>query len=130
MGSAGSLFLGFTLSVAVLLCTFTLQEQSIFLVILPLFVMGIPIYDSVSVILIRLKKGKSIVLADKAHLVHRLLAKGFDQRKAVGIIWVVTFCLGINSVLLVMTEPYQGLVVLIQIITVFILFLLLERVKK
>jgi UDP-GlcNAc:undecaprenyl-phosphate GlcNAc-1-phosphate transferase len=129
MGSAGSLFLGYTLSVAVLLCTYTLQEQTIFLVLVPIFVMGIPIYDTTSVVITRLAKGRSIVIADRGHLVHRLLARGFGQGVAVGIIWLVTFCLGINSALLLVSEPYQNLIVVIQLIGIFLLFLLLERAK-
>lgn len=59
----------------------------------PLIVLGLPIFDVVFVIFRRFFKGKPIYKADKSHLHHRLLARGFSQRQTVVILYLASICL-------------------------------------
>ena len=87
MGDAGSQFLGFTLAVLTLMLT---QKADVVLSsALPVLLLGLPIVDTVMVILQRLREGRSPFSADKKHIHHKLLALGFDHHEAVAIIYGV-----------------------------------------
>ena len=83
MGDAGSLFIGYMLGVATTLCTFTgeMSDNMLFTPLLPLMVFAVPIYDSLSVIVIRMRQGKSLLVGDRNHLSHRLMRLGMTDRQ-------------------------------------------------
>jgi UDP-GlcNAc:undecaprenyl-phosphate/decaprenyl-phosphate GlcNAc-1-phosphate transferase len=87
MGDSGSQMLGFSVGALALLAT--QGETSPLSAALPLLLLGLPIMDTIAVMLTRLRAGKSPFTADKNHLHHRLLALGFAHREAVLIIYVM-----------------------------------------
>ena len=87
MGDAGSQMLGFSVGALALLAT--QGETSPLSAALPLLLLGLPIMDTVTVMLTRMRAGKSPFAADRNHLHHRLLALGFAHREAVLIIYVM-----------------------------------------
>lgn len=87
MGDSGSQMLGFNVGALALLAT--QGESSPLSAALPLLLLGLPIMDTISVMLTRVRAGKSPFAADKNHLHHRLLALGFAHREAVLIIYVM-----------------------------------------
>ena len=87
MGDGGSQFLGFTVGVLAVLLT---QHEALpFSAALPLLLLGLPILDTLAVIAIRLREGRSPFSADKNHLHHRLLGLGFEHFEAVGVIYLL-----------------------------------------
>ncbi len=92
MGDGGAYFLGFTLGgigvIGVAKVATTLA------VALPFFILAVPIVDMSTVILTRLKQGKSPFLPDKRHLHHRLLQAGLSQRFSVLFIYALTLWMG------------------------------------
>ncbi len=80
MGDAGSNFLGFLLGALTVVGTFTRDERgggySPYGVLAPLLVMAVPLYDMISVILIRMREGRSPFMGDRRHFSHRLVARG------------------------------------------------------
>ncbi|NTU88903.1 MAG: undecaprenyl/decaprenyl-phosphate alpha-N-acetylglucosaminyl 1-phosphate transferase [Actinobacteria bacterium] len=94
MGDSGALTLGFGIGVISLLGV-TRSTATIALAV-PLIVVGIPIIDTASAIFRRLKEGRPIQQADKGHIHHRLLRRGYGQRKTVFIIygWSVVLAVG------------------------------------
>ena len=87
LGDAGSQFLGFTL--AYLAIVLTANVNPALNPILPLFLIGLPLLDTLSVIAIRLRHHRSPFKADKRHYHHRLLAIGFRHYEAVALIYAV-----------------------------------------
>ena len=87
MGDAGSQFLGFSTAVATILliehCDQALNPG------LALLVLGLPILDTVTVMVERVIAGRSPFAADRNHLHHKLLAVGFSHYEAVSLIYVV-----------------------------------------
>lgn len=72
-------------------------------IVLPVIVLGFPIFDVICAIIRRLIKGKSIkavFMADKGHLHHRLVAKGFSQKQAVLILYGLSAAFGMFAVIL------------------------------
>jgi UDP-GlcNAc:undecaprenyl-phosphate GlcNAc-1-phosphate transferase len=81
MGDAGSQLLGF--STGVLAITATQGETTAVSAGLPLLLVGVPILDTLNVMWIRIRSGRSPFAADRNHLHHRLLALGFSHGEAV-----------------------------------------------
>ncbi|MBO4796522.1 MAG: hypothetical protein J5553_03970 [Verrucomicrobia bacterium] len=50
----------------------------------------IPLYDFISVMIIRLKNRKPVYIGDTNHISHRLVKGGWSQKKAVALIWGLT----------------------------------------
>ncbi len=102
MGDAGSNFLGFLLGTLTVVGTFTRPQQgySPYGVLTPLLVMAVPLYDTASVILIRIKEGRSPFEADRRHFSHRLVDRGLTPPLAVRTIYLVTLACGLGALLL------------------------------
>jgi len=86
MGDSGSQMLGFSVGVLALLAT---QGESPLSAALPLLLLGLPIMDTMTVMLTRIRAGRSPFSADRNHLHHRLLALGFAHREAVLLLYVL-----------------------------------------
>ena len=65
-------------------------------VLAPLLVMAVPLYDMTSVILIRLREGRSPFQGDRRHFSHRLVARGLTPPQAVWTIDLVTLAGGLG----------------------------------
>jgi UDP-GlcNAc:undecaprenyl-phosphate GlcNAc-1-phosphate transferase len=95
MGDSGALFLGFTLSVISLLGV--MKSVATIALAVPLMIIGIPIFDTGSAIIRRILHNRPIQEADKGHIHHRLLGRGFDQRQTVLIIYVWSAALAVAA---------------------------------
>jgi UDP-GlcNAc:undecaprenyl-phosphate GlcNAc-1-phosphate transferase len=91
MGDSGSQMLGFSVGALALLAT--QGEASPLSAALPLLLLGIPIMDTLTVMLTRIRAGRSPFSADSNHLHHRLLALGFAHREAVFLIYLLQVAL-------------------------------------
>jgi UDP-GlcNAc:undecaprenyl-phosphate/decaprenyl-phosphate GlcNAc-1-phosphate transferase len=87
MGDSGSQMLGFSVGALALLAT--QGSNSPLSAALPLLLLGLPIVDTVTVMLTRLRARRSPFSADNNHLHHRLLALGFAHREAVLLIYLL-----------------------------------------
>ena len=82
LGDGGALFIGYMLAVATSLSSFLTVRQvnPLFPVLVPLVIFAVPLYDTLSVIAIRLHTGRHIMKADRSHFAHRLLRLGMSVR--------------------------------------------------
>ena len=87
MGDTGSQFLGFSLGVLVIVLTQSVNSAMSMLI--PLFILGLPILDTIAVMGQRIYERRSPFSPDKNHIHHKLLDIGFDQYEAVFIIYLV-----------------------------------------
>jgi UDP-GlcNAc:undecaprenyl-phosphate GlcNAc-1-phosphate transferase len=100
-------------------------SSTLFPVLMPVVVLAVPIVDTATVVFIRLREGRPIYVGDARHLSHQLVRLGFSQRKAVLIIYLVTFSLGIGALFLVDASPGRSAIILAQIASVVALVLIL-----
>jgi len=108
LGDCGSLFVGFTLASLTLLEHFvTHASSSYFPVLMPVLVLALPIVDTTTVVVIRLREGRPIYVGDSRHLSHRLVSLGMSPRLAVLTIYLIALGIGLGAVAL----PHAGLVV-------------------
>jgi UDP-GlcNAc:undecaprenyl-phosphate GlcNAc-1-phosphate transferase len=92
MGDAGSLFLGFMLAVIGLKLRFESPPQVTFLV--PILVLGIPIFDTVLVVTTRMMHRLSPITGGRDHMSHRLVFVGIPVPAAVSLIYAAAIALG------------------------------------
>ncbi len=134
MGDAGGLFLGFTLSALTILFTFyeagDARSGRLYGVLVPLFILALPVFDTMTVVAIRLREGRPVWRGDRSHFSHRLMALGMSKRETVIFIYLVTFCLGIASTLLGSLDEIGAIIVLVVGVTIFVLIALLERAGR
>jgi len=97
MGDSGALFLGFSLASIALLGV--MKSVAAITLVVPLLIIGVPIFDTFSAIVRRIRHKRPIQEADAGHIHHRLLGRGFDQRQTVLIIyaWSVALAIGGHS---------------------------------
>jgi UDP-GlcNAc:undecaprenyl-phosphate GlcNAc-1-phosphate transferase len=115
LGDCGSHLIGFALGAMTLLERYVSHASgTLFPVLMPAIVLAVPIVDSASVIIIRLREGRPIYVGDSRHLSHTLVALGFSQRGAVLFLYLVTLSLGLGAVSLSEANLFQSLLILIQ----------------
>jgi len=110
LGDSGSLFLGFYLGG---LSLWASEKSAIaFALLIPIIALGLPILDMIYAILRRWNRGISIGQADRDHIHHKLLAKGYSQKNAVLMLYGVNFLLaGVAGVLLFTRNSYAAYIV-------------------
>lgn len=95
MGDSGALFLGFTLATISLMGV--MKSSAAVALAVPLLIVGVPIFDTASAIVRRLMHKRPIQEADRGHIHHRLLGRGFNQRQTVFIIYVWSIALAFGG---------------------------------
>ena len=98
MGDAGAMALGFTL--AVISVEGALKGAATIALAVPMFTLGVPIFDTIFSIVRRVHSGTPFYQADKGHIYHHLINNGFSHRGAVMLIYAITGCLGLMAVLM------------------------------
>jgi UDP-GlcNAc:undecaprenyl-phosphate GlcNAc-1-phosphate transferase len=100
MGDGGALLLGLLMAVSTSVVggradpnTQRFVGQTYFFLaplFIPLFILGVPILDTLFAIIRRAAKRQGVASADKGHLHHRLMEMGHGQRRSVLILWAWT----------------------------------------
>jgi UDP-GlcNAc:undecaprenyl-phosphate/decaprenyl-phosphate GlcNAc-1-phosphate transferase len=106
LGDAGSLLLGFwlaTISVAAAAKTVAATTLA-----LPMLVLGVPVVDTLWAIVRRMLAGQPMWRADRGHLHHRLLARGFSPQKTVLLLYTAAAALGATAILSVLWTRARG----------------------
>lgn len=119
IGDIGSNFIGFTLSIVSILGI--AKTATAFVVVLPIIVLGLPIFDTISAIIRRLIKGKSlkaVLQADKGHLHHKLIAKGFTQKEAVLTLYGISVACGMFAVILFESDIWKAISFALMVVAV------------
>ena len=118
MGDAGSTFVGLMLATFTVLGTFYNEDlgTSRHVMLAPLCVLAVPLYDITSVILIRLREGRSPFHGDKAHFSHRLTDLGLSRRNAVLVVHFTTLTTGLGALLLYEVDDWAGALIVVSLV--------------
>jgi len=130
LGDAGALLIGFLLATVAIEFEFYStagpDRYRIFPIVLPLLIFAIPIYDTASVVILRLRAGESPMKADTRHFSHRLVALGMSPALAVFTILLLAFAIGITATLLYLLSAQAAVIMLIQAAAILLVIVLLE----
>ena len=98
MGDSGANFLGFILAIIALEGAF--KQTTTLSILIPILILGIPIFDNIFVILKRIKRKKPIYKADRSQVHYRLLEKGLSINQTVTYLCVLSIFLSLISILI------------------------------
>ncbi|MBX3064321.1 MAG: undecaprenyl/decaprenyl-phosphate alpha-N-acetylglucosaminyl 1-phosphate transferase [Anaerolineae bacterium] len=134
MGDLGSHVLGFLLAVCAIKLRFPTQPLSVSWMI-PLLVLGLPIFDTTLVTITRLREGRSPAQAGKDHTSHRLAFIGLKTKQVVFVCYLACILFGVAALLVSrasVEDAYRiGAVVVALVLLVFIwLELVREKQRK
>lgn len=117
IGDTGSNFLGYCIAIISILGV--AKTYTAIVIIIPVIVLAVPIFDTLWAIIRRLKKGKSlkaIVSADNGHLHHKLVRRGFSQKQAVLILYGISAAFGIFAVILFESGVWKAISFLLMVV--------------
>jgi len=109
MGDCGSLFLGFTIAAASVMCM--TKSAAIVGLALPALALGVPIFDTLFSMLRRFLERRSMFAPDRSHFHHKLLDLGLHQRHAVMTIYGVTLLATGMGLFMLISEDFKALVI-------------------
>jgi UDP-GlcNAc:undecaprenyl-phosphate GlcNAc-1-phosphate transferase len=116
MGDAGSLFLGFVLAAVGIKLRFPGNTYAVTWMI-PVLVLGLPIFDTTLVVVSRLRRGKNpLTTGGKDHISHRLVALGWSHREAVLTLYLVACTLGATALFLTQSNIHEAYTVAAAVI--------------
>lgn len=98
LGDTGSMLLGFILAGAGVVGV--LKSTLVLALIIPVLILGVPIFDTLFAIGRRFRAGKPIFQADRGHLHHRLMEFGLSHRKTVLSIYVGCILLSAGALII------------------------------
>ena len=131
LGDAGSLFVGYLMACATVLVTYYRRGQPSHLAIgIPFLILAIPLYDTLSVILIRIKERRPIMRGDTSHFSHRLVDLGMTRRQAVMTIHLACLAIGLPATTLRWLPETHGFLIIGQAVLVLTIVALLERAGR
>jgi UDP-GlcNAc:undecaprenyl-phosphate GlcNAc-1-phosphate transferase len=130
MGDAGSYFVGFSIAAATLMATFAGGDVPRHAVFAPLCVLAVPIYDTLTVVTIRLRAGRSPFEGDKNHFSHRLVALGLSPKQAVWTIYLLSAACGLGALLLHQVDAFGAVVILMMVGCMLVTIAILEATAR
>lgn len=122
IGDTGSNFLGYCLSIISILGI--AKTYTAIVIVAPLMVLALPIFDTLCAIVRRLIHGKSlkaIIQPDAGHLHHKFIQKGFTQKQAVLIMYGLSAIFGMFAIILMDSGIWKAISFAVIIIIVIAL---------
>ena len=101
------------------------KAATVTFILVPLVLFGLPIYDTISVMFGRLRRGAPLFQADKSHVHHRLLEMGLSQSQVAAVLYGVTLLLGSVGVFFSLEQSP----VTIVLVSGFVFFLAVVTVR-
>jgi UDP-GlcNAc:undecaprenyl-phosphate GlcNAc-1-phosphate transferase len=99
MGDAGSLFLGFFLAGLCLVGEYAYSRGVAAVLVIPVLLLVIPIFDTTFVTLTRLATGRPVSQGGRDHTSHRLVGLGITERQALAFLYTVSILSGCVAIL-------------------------------
>jgi UDP-GlcNAc:undecaprenyl-phosphate GlcNAc-1-phosphate transferase len=111
MGDSGALFLGYILAAIGIKLRFP-DNVTFVTWMVPVLVMGLPIFDTTLVIISRLRRRLNpATTPGQDHVSHRLVTAGMTRREAVLTLYVVSFVLGMLATFVTQASVLEGYIV-------------------
>ncbi len=107
MGDAGAYFLGFWLAVLGIQLRFP-DNVNFVTWMVPVLILGLPIFDTTLVVVSRLRRGVHPFTAGRDHTSHRLVDRGFSQREAVLMLYLIGGVFGMVALFVTQASVIEG----------------------
>jgi UDP-GlcNAc:undecaprenyl-phosphate GlcNAc-1-phosphate transferase len=147
MGDGGALLVGFLIAGFTCRCTYYQMtprtvvswvlnggqfqaQQGLLSLLTPLVIMAVPIFDTTTVVFIRWKNRKPLMVGDTNHFSHRLVALGLTHKHAVQVIYLATTFTGLGALVLQSASATQAVLIFLQVLSVFAMITVLESRQR
>lgn len=132
MGDGGSHFLAFLIGVISSKVTYynPLISSSRFSILIPLFILAVPVFDAFAVVVIRLYNKKPVYKGDHNHISHRFLHMGMSRESAVMLVHLLAIIGGLGALPLLWGDAKTCLVLIIQGIVLLLFLSILQYYGK
>jgi UDP-GlcNAc:undecaprenyl-phosphate/decaprenyl-phosphate GlcNAc-1-phosphate transferase len=117
MGDTGALFLGYSIGILSLLGLY--KSVTLFSFIVPIIILGVPIFDTTYAIIRRVVNKKPIGAPDKSHLHHRILAIGLSHRNTVLVIYALGILFSVAAVVFETSTLWGSLLIVFGLLLLF-----------
>jgi UDP-GlcNAc:undecaprenyl-phosphate GlcNAc-1-phosphate transferase len=118
MGNSGSHFLGFTLAAIALFISYAPSSERKIALLSPLLILGLPIFDTGFLILMRIKQGRSIFKKSNDHPALRFLKLGYPKNKTLLLMLLLCLFFSSSGVLLSQVSNSLGIIIISLVILV------------
>jgi UDP-GlcNAc:undecaprenyl-phosphate GlcNAc-1-phosphate transferase len=128
MGDAGSLVVGYMLATVSVLTTYYKSgtDTPPYALAMPLVILAVPLYDFVSVVVIRLVEGRNPMRGDQRHFSHRLVERGLSRRFAILTIYLAAATTGLAATLLPGADLARTITIGVMVLMVLAIIAILE----
>ncbi|MCX5692625.1 MAG: MraY family glycosyltransferase [Candidatus Omnitrophica bacterium] len=120
MGDTGSLVSGFLLAMAAINISYASMDRKVAL-LTPILIMSLPIYDTIFLMIMRIKKKKHIFNKTRDHFALRLVIMGCSVKKSIWIMYLFSIFLAFLAMIVVFSKNFTGLIAIVIIVLVFVL---------
>ena len=117
LGDTGGMFFGFILAAVAMVIDYAPLKREIAL-LTPILALGLPIFDTGFVILMRLLHGRPVIRKSQDHFALRLIEAGLTKQKALLIMYLFGFFFAGSSLIINRVSNQQGIVVLLAIVLI------------
>lgn len=110
IGDTGSNFLGYALSVISIMGV--AKTYTAIVVVAPILVLALPLFDTIFAIIRRLINGKNlkaVIEPDAGHLHHKMIQNGFTQKQAVLTLYALSAAFGMFAIILLDSGIWKAL---------------------
>lgn len=119
MGDTGATFLGYTLAVTSILGVF--KGYAMIALMVSVLAVGFPIFDTLFAMTRRAARHQPIMQADRGHLHHKLIDRGFSQKQAVMILYGISAVCAAIAIFIALKDAKTLVVILFTIIVLGLL---------
>jgi len=128
MGDAGSLLVGFLVAVLSVRTTYYHQAASgpWYPVLMPLVALAVPLYDFTTVVLLRIRQGRSPFVGDTQHFSHRLKRRGLTDLQTALTLYLATICTGLGAIYLYWVDMIGAVLIGLQTSMLLAIIAILE----
>ncbi|MHC4242667.1 MAG: MraY family glycosyltransferase [Planctomycetota bacterium] len=132
MGDAGSLVVGFFVAILTLRTDYYHEAESgrWYAIFMPLVVMAVPLYDFISVTMLRVSQGKSPFVGDTQHFSHRLKRHGLTDTQTVLTLYLATLCTGLGAAFLYQVSRVGAILIFTQTFMILAIIAIFENTAK
>lgn len=127
MGDGGSLYLGFMMAAFSTVGQF--KSSTVITMILPIFVLALPVFDTLFAVIRRTISHKSILDADRGHIHHFLVDSGHGHQRSVLMLYCLSGIMCMAAVL-ICRKLYYDSAILMAIAVTFIYVFLTDKIDK
>ena len=116
------------------ICLIGFKTVTLTSLVIPVFILAIPIMDTLFAIIRRKLKGQKIDVADKEHIHHQLLKK-FSKRSSLLIIYAINILFSVTTIFYTLGDKTELMIcyIVLIVIVLFLIFktnVIVERNKK